>query len=175
MNTFIYALIDLDLNQFIYIGKSDNPQTRFTKHKKREKLQGHPNLELYILDIVSIEDWEFWEIFYIGYYKSIGCSLYNIHKGGKLDFKHSKKYKNQFKINTEKLKNDFLILYKTIDIPIGLIGKECKIGVNSFCKLLQNNYELNFNKASNFINGVNKLYNTTLKIEDYRKTYIKNK
>ena len=96
MNTiYIYLLIDPISNQIRYVGKTNNIKQRFKNHlnscrdkntHKRNwlnklKKQGYkPEIE--IIDIVIKDDWKFWEIFWISYYKSIGCNLVNYTIGG---------------------------------------------------------------------------------------------
>jgi group I intron endonuclease len=92
---FIYGLIDPRTNQLRYIGKSINPKLRLRKHISERNLHDsykdrwlrklHENNlkpELIIIDLVTIDDWKYWEIFYILYFKSIGCILTNATNGG---------------------------------------------------------------------------------------------
>jgi hypothetical protein len=94
MNTYIYALECPTENTIKYIGKSNNPVRRLKDHMcdfrqefnkatwiRKLKHDGKkPNLV--ILDEVPLEKWEFWEQFYIEYFKSLGIVLLNYHKGG---------------------------------------------------------------------------------------------
>jgi len=94
-NIFIYGLIDPTTNQLRYIGKSLNPKVRLRRHiadinlhdshkdrwlKKLIKNNFKP--ELIIVDEVLPNEWQFWEIHYIEYFKFIGCSLTNSTIGG---------------------------------------------------------------------------------------------
>jgi group I intron endonuclease len=96
-SNFIYGLIDPITNQLRYVGKSINPKNRLRKHisernlhdsykdrwvRKLYNLDLRP--ELIIIDVINNEtdDWRFWEVFYISYFKSIGCNLTNGTLGG---------------------------------------------------------------------------------------------
>ena len=90
--TFIYALCCPLSGEIRYIGKSNNPKGRFTKHKSKnskdnnlDKKEWIKNLlsnnllpVLKILEEVSIEEWKNKEKFYIKEYKNNGCNLLNI-------------------------------------------------------------------------------------------------
>lgn len=95
---FIYTLSHPLSNEIRYVGKTNDPKGRWYKHcqkisdKRRRgaylnnwlnKLfsQGlKPALE--ILDEVSIEEWEFWECYWIAQLKMWGFNLVNLTNGG---------------------------------------------------------------------------------------------
>jgi hypothetical protein len=92
---YIYGLVDAEKNELRYIGKSINPNSRYRKHLQDSKkmitykdkwidslLKKNTKPELLIIDIIEDENWEFWEIHYISYFKSIGCQLSNLTNGG---------------------------------------------------------------------------------------------
>lgn len=94
-NVYIYALIDPRNNYVRYIGKANNPKERYKNHnnasrdKNTHKRNWINNLrksnlkpELIILDEVSIDDWKYWERFYIYLFKSYGFDLLNYTTGG---------------------------------------------------------------------------------------------
>lgn len=107
MTTKIYALVCPIDGQIKYIGKSNDPVRRVKDHMldvrdmdvhkalwvrtlKAKKLKP----ELLILDEVEIGEWQYWEEFYIGYYKSLGASLFNKRSGGNgLTFASSQTFK----------------------------------------------------------------------------------
>jgi hypothetical protein len=76
--------------------------------------------ELFIIE-EKCDDLDYWEIFYISYFKSIGCNLTNYAKGGESrgGFQHTEEHKNKMsvlfkgrppwnkglKLTTEQLKN----------------------------------------------------------------------
>jgi len=96
--TFIYGLIDPRTKQVKYIGKSNNPEKRLIEHMceskskdgcgtKKEnwinklcKLNLNPVLK--IIDEVKIEEYEYWEEFYIKEYKYDGIELLNYDEKG---------------------------------------------------------------------------------------------
>lgn len=93
--THIYTLKDPETNEIRYVGKTNNIGQRFSAHlnnarkhqihKKRwieslKKKKLKPIIE--ILDIVPIEDWVFWEIYWISQMKSWGYNLINYTEGG---------------------------------------------------------------------------------------------
>lgn len=95
--TYIYALCNPITDEIRYIGKSNNPQKRLDfGHLKPRGKYGNKHLKNWIssldkkgdkpkltmIDEVFISEWEFWERHYISLYKSFGCNLLNICKGG---------------------------------------------------------------------------------------------
>jgi hypothetical protein len=94
MITNIYVLICPLDGQAKYIGKSNNPERRLRDHMtdfrteynkgrwirmlKHQKLK--PILE--VIDEVSIDNWQYWEQWWIEYFKSLGIKLLNYNKGG---------------------------------------------------------------------------------------------
>lgn len=93
--TYIYALIDPRNNQVRYIGKSNNPKTRYRNHynPSRDKNTHKRNWinelrnnelkpELLIIDEVDMSNWQYWENFYIYLYKFYGFELVNYTDGG---------------------------------------------------------------------------------------------
>jgi hypothetical protein len=77
MGIFIYYLHKGDNIPF-YIGKSNSPKTRLKKHQ----VNFGGEIQIEILDEVSIEDWKFWERYYISLFKTWGFILENKNKGG---------------------------------------------------------------------------------------------
>lgn len=95
MTTFIYALICPFEGNIKYIGKANNPIRRAKDHMfdirgmtpekiewvgKMRKHKKKPILE--ILDEVLIEEWEFWEGWWMAYFKSFGLKLINSNRAG---------------------------------------------------------------------------------------------
>ena len=96
--TFIYSLSDPRTGHVRYIGKSNNPKRRLVGghlpsiHDKRNKTKKRSWLKnvidsgnrpiLEIIDVVSCEEWEFWESYYISLYRSWGFNLTNLTNGG---------------------------------------------------------------------------------------------
>lgn len=95
MNTNIYILIDPSEQQVRYVGKCNDPNERYKAHKngardigthkrnwveslKRKGLK--PIME--IVDNIPIGEWQFWERWWIGYFKSLGFKLVNYTEGG---------------------------------------------------------------------------------------------
>lgn len=106
MTTSIYGLFCPIDGKLKYVGKSGNPVRRLKDHMldvrdmpvekllwvdemKRKKLK--PILE--ILDEVSVDNWQYWENFYIEYFKSLGIQLLNKRSGNGLTFANSKTFK----------------------------------------------------------------------------------
>lgn len=95
IEVYIYALIDPRTDEIRYIGKANDPYERYKNHynsardKNTHKRNWINNVrkdgfrpELLILDKVSVEEWQFWEKFYISLYKSYGFNLVNYTNGG---------------------------------------------------------------------------------------------
>jgi len=91
---YIYGLIDPLTNELRYVGKSVNPKNRLRRHISdrnlhdsykdrwiRKLLNINEKPILIIIDEIS-DNWQFWETFYISYFKCIGCTLTNGTKGG---------------------------------------------------------------------------------------------
>jgi hypothetical protein len=60
-----------------YIGKSKNPKTRISSHKKK-----FGDFNITYIDEVPNDEWEFWEKYWIMQYKAWGFILENITHGG---------------------------------------------------------------------------------------------
>jgi len=93
--TYIYTLTDPTNNMIRYVGKTNNPKQRYSAHlngarkhqahKKNwiEKLKKEGLKPIFeIVDEVLIEDWVFWEKWWISLIKSWGYSLVNYTSGG---------------------------------------------------------------------------------------------
>jgi len=94
--TFIYTLADPDTNEIRYIGKANNPKRRIFDHIKESngiskshriswiksllKQNKKPIIE--ILDEVPVDNWEFWEMYWISQFKAWGFNLTNMTPGG---------------------------------------------------------------------------------------------
>ena len=94
MKTFIYTLTDPRTNQIRYVGKSNNPQKRYYEHCNKLKRKTYKNnwineLKkcnhkpiLEIIDEVPINEWIFWETYWISQIKAWGFILTNNTIGG---------------------------------------------------------------------------------------------
>jgi len=100
--TFIYGLICPKTNQIKYIGKADDVKRRLRQHIYQSKYSNsNKNLwiknllkeeykpEIEIIDEVLLENWGYWEDFWIRYYKFLGFHLINEMDGGHGYGKHS--------------------------------------------------------------------------------------
>lgn len=107
---WIYGILDPITNELRYVGQTINYNKRRREHLYRAKTNNKDNYlynwlgkllcnnivpEFIIIDEVSIESLDYWEVFYISYFKSIGCRLTNYAVGGSSrgGFKHSKEFK----------------------------------------------------------------------------------
>lgn len=95
--TYIYGICDPFTQELRYVGKALNPRVRFWGHlsflKKNRKVYstywlqsvikkgGSP--EFFIIEEVPNASWQDAEIFWISYFRSIGCRLTNLDHGGK--------------------------------------------------------------------------------------------
>ena len=105
----IYILIDPTTNECRYVGKSITPKKRLTRHLWEARQPGRKR-KLYswikslltqdvkpIMIILELtKDWEYWESFYIEYFKFIGCNLANLSDGGQgsVGYKHTQQWKD---------------------------------------------------------------------------------
>jgi len=104
--THIYILICPITKHIKYVGKSNSPKRRAKDHMldfrgvpvdrmlwldeiKRRKLK--PILE--VIDTINIEEWKYWEEFWISYFKSIGAELFNKRSGNGLTYSNSQTFK----------------------------------------------------------------------------------
>jgi hypothetical protein len=93
--TNIYVLIDPETQKVRYVGKANNISQRYKAHLNRArkhqihklnwvnslKIKGlKPIIE--VIDVVPIEDWVFWEIYWISQFKTWGFNLINYTDGG---------------------------------------------------------------------------------------------
>jgi len=76
-HTKIYFIHNGDNTPF-YIGKSNRPQGRVGHHRKNFG----ENITLEIIDKVPLNEWKFWETYWIEQFKSWGFDLKNKNKGG---------------------------------------------------------------------------------------------
>lgn len=94
-NTYIYGLIDPITNELRYVGKTVNINRRYKRHINevnlhnshkdrwiRKLLNNNHIPEIIVIDLVKTNEWQYWEIFYIEYFKFLGCNLTNGTKGG---------------------------------------------------------------------------------------------
>jgi hypothetical protein len=77
MKTTIYYLCKTDGIPF-YIGKTNGVNWRKQSHKRKYGC----NISLEIIDEVPIDEWKFWEKYYILLFKSWGLNLKNKNNGG---------------------------------------------------------------------------------------------
>ena len=92
---FIYGLIEKNNNTLRYIGKTTDIKRRIRRHINerflhdshkdrwiRKMINDNDELDIIIIDIVDQTECQYWEKFYISYYKFIGCKLTNGTNGG---------------------------------------------------------------------------------------------
>lgn len=147
----IYVLKDPRNNQIRYVGVTTQKlNQRLAQHinaaKRNEmrhvckwiksllKIDLRPIIEQ--IDEVSDNDWQKWEIYYISYYKEIGCNLTNIDKGGNGVVTAEKRNKSSIERCAEKHKKPIYQLNEKLEII-----KEWK-SVTDACK------ELGFKQAN---------------------------
>lgn len=93
--TNIYILIDPETQQVRYVGKANNISQRYKAHLNRarkhqiHKLNWISSLKnkglkpiIEVVDIVLIEEWIFWENYWISQFKTWGFNLINYTNGG---------------------------------------------------------------------------------------------
>lgn len=93
--THIYVLIDPRTDEIRYVGKANNVSQRYKAHLNRaRKHQVHKtnwiqalakeNLKpvIQVIDTVPIDDWIFWESYWISQFKTWGFNLLNYTHGG---------------------------------------------------------------------------------------------
>lgn len=96
MKTFIYILLDPRDNQVKYVGKTINPQRRYSQHRyeathtKSYKNNWFLSLlligidpQMVVIDECDKDEWEFFEQWYIDVFKAWGFKLTNLTNGGK--------------------------------------------------------------------------------------------
>ena len=93
--TNIYILIDPETLQVRYVGKANNISQRYKAHLNRarkhqiHKLNWISSLKakrlkpiIEVIDVVPIENWIFWETYWISQFKTWGFDLINYTQGG---------------------------------------------------------------------------------------------
>ena len=107
MKTNIYALVCPIDKQIVYIGKANCCERRLKDHIKDQRNISLDKMlwldklktaklkpELLILDSdIPVDNWQFWEEFYIGYYKSLGIKLLNKRSGNGLTYANSQTFR----------------------------------------------------------------------------------
>ncbi len=95
LTTFIYTLSEPD-GTVRYVGKSDNPKRRLTKHlhEARTRRKNRRDKWIYsllnkglrpvmtVIEVVSTEAWVEREKYWINHYLNLGCKLVNGSSGG---------------------------------------------------------------------------------------------
>lgn len=94
-NVYIYGLVDPKTNMLRYVGKTTDLNRRFRRHINerfihnsykdrwvRNLIDNNEKPEIFLIDYVNKDEWQYWEKFYISYYKFIGCNLTNGTEGG---------------------------------------------------------------------------------------------
>jgi group I intron endonuclease len=94
-NVYIYGLVEKRTRYLRYVGKTNDINRRFRRHISerflrdtykdrwiRKLMERGDELEVVLIDSVKKTEWQYWEKFYIEYYKFIGCSLTNGTEGG---------------------------------------------------------------------------------------------
>lgn len=108
MNSGIYALVDPRTFELRYIGLSENLKSRRRQHSKPNSSTQGPHLmnwiqnlqkdnlkpEFLVLEYCSIKDLSENEVFWISYFKGLGCRLTNLTSGGE-QFYHAKESKQK--------------------------------------------------------------------------------
>ena len=91
---YIYIHTHTDSLQVRYVGKSNNPQKRYFKHCVISKIKTHKNHWinkllsenkkpiLDVIDEVPIDNWIFWERYWIAQFRAWGFNLTNLTDGG---------------------------------------------------------------------------------------------
>lgn len=144
---FIYELSYND--KPFYIGKSKDPYERFYRHKRESKLKrthkekfinkilsSGDKIELNIIDEVDYSNIDYWERFWISYYKTLGIKLLNSTDGGCggncwVGKKHSEETKEKLSIiRKEFLKNNPNISNDCIKGELNHNSKLCVDDVN---------------------------------------------
>lgn len=93
--TYIYTLNDPITHEVRYVGKSNNPRRRYYGHLRGDKTATthkinwvqallHCGLkpELFIVNKVPVNEWKYWERYFIEYFKHLGNDIINHTLGG---------------------------------------------------------------------------------------------
>ena len=169
MEIFIYALSNPITNEIRYIGKTNNPKRRLYSHiEEAKRLNGiksrrslnwiksllNQNLKpkLDIIQICDKNNWEYYEKYWIKYYKDLNFDLCNIEDGGKhscKNFSEEKKIKDSNFLRNLKSKfseEDKIKIWKLIhnNISYEEINKDYPNISKSFIYQIKNGYKWNY-------------------------------
>lgn len=109
--TFIYALFDPLTEESRYIGKSNRPSRRFRQHLTKKRKKSHRDNWIqsilndgrepyyYVIDEVPMDEWEYWEKYWIEQYLQWGFKLTNETNGGQgaIGYSHTDKTKEKMR------------------------------------------------------------------------------
>ena len=123
-----------DNNGYVrYIGKTSRSLELRLKEHISDKKRGHKhywlkklgdNVNIFLIDEISNDESNYWEIFYIQLFKSWGFNLINMTEGGDggSGFKHSEETK---KIISEHSKKQVFTEERKLKISLSKLGKKC--------------------------------------------------
>lgn len=92
---YIYGLFEMNSQILRYVGKTTDLKRRIRRHVNerfkhdsykdrwvRNVINSGNEVEIVLIDTVDNSEWQYWEKFYISYFKFIGCKLTNGTDGG---------------------------------------------------------------------------------------------
>ncbi len=137
MKTFIYTLSDPITLKVRYVGKSNDPKKRLYDHLSccylththknnwiKSLLENNTKPILNIIDEVSINEWQFWEKYWITKLKESGENLTNHTEGGNGMIKHSYNTIEKMKIRHKEFPNYNKSSDKDIFIDVYLLQQK---------------------------------------------------
>jgi group I intron endonuclease len=115
---YIYGLVEKNNGTLRYVGKTTDIKRRFKRHINerflhdsykdrwiRKIISENNEIDIIIIDHVDQSEWQYWEKFYISYYKFIGCKLTNGTNGGdQPPSTKGRKHKEESKLKMSKTK-----------------------------------------------------------------------
>jgi group I intron endonuclease len=131
---FIYTLTDPNTKQVRYVGKTGDIKTRFERHINESKnstlshkkawvnslLNKNKEPIIEVIDVVDINEWQFWETYWISQFKTWGFYLTNMTHGGDGFSCGSipwNKYISGYHIHSDEYKRDLSLKYSGTKNP----------------------------------------------------------
>lgn len=155
---YIYTLSDPRSPDIVkYVGKTNNPYFRAYTHSTPSNIKSKTpkndwiksliksgvRPKLNIIDEVPVEEWGFWETFWIQQFKAWGFNLKNINPGGEgNNGPRSEEFKRKLSLSTKGVKKGPFTEDHKKNISLSKLGKKIVSNIALICPECQCNFSL---------------------------------